>query len=345
MQKLPKSEVSKNKKRSPKNTLHKRNIKTEGGSYFEQVNTGGGDFVNGDKINIGIDDLIDKIEKRKSQFSTKKELPPLLPYLVDRKLQEDCLSEVFLQYKPQRPLPIVAVIYGDDKQAEDLFLTRLETEFIPRLLKINQTFTPISRIQLAWPTDIQKIGDLPLKLTKEMGEEVLHTTDASCKEVQTALAGYNSPIVVTTHLLTDDWIKHKKGILEALLDYWHQWPALVSGQTLFVFIFITFKMPEVNRIMQSLYSLRRQQIFAQLSQCAFHQYGNIIGSVLPELTNITQSDTENWARQVARNYCDGDVEMQALISKIRMLFDKQEPIPMEILGDQLRKMLISSTDN
>ncbi len=278
---------------------------------------------------------------RKSPSKIKRELPALLTYRVNRKAQEDRLSDVFSQFDLQSPLPVVTIIHGDDKQAHDMFLLRLANEFIPRLLNINLSNTPITRIQLPWPTHIQKIDDLKAKLTQSLAEQVLHVPNASCEEVQSALVGYNSPVIVEMHLLTDDWVKHKKGILEANLEFWHRWPALSPRQNLFVFLCLTHKIPENNRVKKLIYNFHKQRIFAQIAHCAFHHYNRVIGAVLPELTNISRTETEDWARQEAHKYCDGD--LTNLMSKIRNLYEKLEQIPMETLAQNLKEILVSSS--
>jgi len=235
----------------------------------------------------------------------------------------------------------VAIIHGDDKQAHDMFLSRLANEFIPKLLKINLSNTPITRIQLPWPTHIP-IEHLSIKLTQGMSEQVLHTPNASCEEVQRVLAIYNSPVIVELHLLTDDWLKHRKGILEANLEFWNRWPALAPRQNLFAFLCMTHKTPETKWIKQLLYNFHKKRIFNQITQCAFHNYGRVIGTILPELINISRTETEDWARQEAYQYCGGD--LTTLMSKIRNLYEKPEQIPMETLAQNLMEILASGSD-
>jgi hypothetical protein len=274
--------------------------------------------------------------------STTKEVPPLLAYRVNRKAQEDCLTEIYACYDPQAPLPVVAIIHGDDKQAHDMFLMRLANEFIPKLLGMDLSNTPITRIQLPWPTHIQKIDHLSIKLAKGMSEQVLHASNASCEEVQSTLAAYNSPVIVEMHLLTDDWMKHKKGILEANLEFWNRWPALAPRQNLFVFLCLTHKTPASNWAKRLLYNFHKKQIFTQITYCAFHHYDRVIGGVLPELTNISRTETEDWARQEAYEYLGGD--LTALMSEIRTLYESLEQIPMETLAQNLKEILVSGSD-
>lgn len=278
---------------------------------------------------------------RKAKSRLKNEIPALLTYRVNRKAQEERLKETYSRYDPQSPLPVVSIIHGDDKQAHDMFLLRLANEVIPRLLNVNLSRTPITRIQLPWPTHIQKIDELSIKLVQSISEQVLHSPNASLEEVQNVLAAYGSPVIVEMHLLTDDWVKHKKGILEANLEFWNRWPALSPNQNLFAFLCLTHKMPETSWRKQLLYSVHKQRIFSQIANCAFHQHNRVIGAVLPELTNISRTETEDWARQEAYEYCNGD--LTSLLSKIRSLYEKLEQIPMEILAQNLKEILASNS--
>lgn len=278
---------------------------------------------------------------RRPHLKPKRELPSLLTYQVNRKAQEDYLTELISRFDPRAPLPFVTIIHGDEKQAHDMFLLRLANEFIPRLLKINLSNTPITRIQLPWPTHIQKISDMTAKLTQAISEQVLHSPNANCEEVQNVLAGYNSPVIVEMHLLTDDWMRHKKGILEANLEFWHKWPALAPRQNLFIFLCLTHKTPETNRIKKIIYNFHKQRIFTQIAHCAFNQYNRVIGAVLPELTNISRTETEDWARKEAREYFGDD--LTAIMSRIRKLYENLEHIPMETLAQNLKEILVSNS--
>lgn len=279
--------------------------------------------------------------QRRSKQKQKRELPPLLPYRVNRGKQTDDLRKLYGKNDLQKPLPMVGIIHGDEQQAHDMFLARLANEIVPDVLSINSSYTPVTRVHLPWPTYLQKIGDLSTMMGKELAKEILHTPDASCEDVQRALAAYNTPVIVEMELLTDDWMKHKKGILEAILEFWNNWPELVPRQNLFVLLYITHKIPESNWLKRRMYLFRKGQIFMQLEHCAFHRYERIVGAVLSELTNISQADVRTWARTTAQEFFDGD--LATLMAKIRILFDKEETISMESLAFKLKEFLISTS--
>jgi hypothetical protein len=258
--------------------------------------------------------------QQKPKPKQRREPPSSLVYRVNRKKQEEDLRNLYEKNNSQNPKPMVAVIHGNDRQAHDMFLERMALEFIPELLKINLAHTPITRISLQWPTYIPKIEDLGAKLTQGLADKVLHTVDSSCEDIQRTLSAYPGPVIVEMELLTDDWMKHRTGVLEAILGFWDNWPALANRQYLFVFLYVTHKKPPTNWIKQNLYLWRKRQIFMQIAHCAFHHYSNICGIVFSELSKIT-----------------------ILLAKIRELFEKDETIPMEPLAFHLKEILMSTS--
>lgn len=279
----------------------------------------------------------------KIKYSSKKkqELPTLLPYRVDRRKQEANLRELYKNFEKndyQKPFPLVGIIHGDEKQAPDMFLKRIENEYLPKLLN---THTKVRSFQVQWPAGNLNPSALGKKLESEVADAVLHNPDEGCENVQRTLVAYNAPIMITMELLTGDWVQHKKGILEAILDFWNKWPPLSSNQKLFVFLYVTHTIPESNWIKRQMNIRRKNQIFMQLAHCAYHHYSRLHTKVFDELGNVSLADTRAWARTEAREFFDGDVT--ALLAKIRQLFEKEEKIPMEYLASHLKEILVLSS--
>jgi hypothetical protein len=278
---------------------------------------------------------------RKAHPRQKRELPPLLAYRINRATQAEDLRKLFRKNDRQKPLPMIGIIHGDEQQAHDMFLARLANEIVPDVLSINSSQTPVIRVQLPWPTHLQKIGDLGEVMARELSNQILHLHDASSEDVQRTLVSYNSPVIIEMELLTDDWMKHKKGILEAILEFWNTWPPLVPHQDLFVFLYITHNIPTSNWLKQRMYLIRKRQIFMQLEHCAFHRYERTVATVLTELTNVSQSDVRTWARTIAQEFFEGD--LATLMAKIRAVFGEAKTLPMEPLAFKLKEILISSS--
>lgn len=276
----------------------------------------------------------------------KKEIPDLIPYLVNRQKQEADLSALYKNNDPQKPLPMVVIVHGDDTQAQDMFRERMRNHFLPRLLKTNPRQTPtMEPACLLWPTYIESVNELSGEFTRSLGEEFLHDTECSCKEIQQVLAAYNIPTIVEIELLTSDWMKHDENgedVLNALLDFWNNWPTLVPRQNLFVFIYITHGTSNISQDKIAQYAHCKQKISTQLTQYTFDNFDGLHGKVLAELKNISLTETRHWARTVAQEYFHGEITM--LMAKIRELFEDDEPIAMEILAAHLKEILSTSGD-
>jgi hypothetical protein len=74
----------------------------------------------------------------------------------------------------------------------------------------------------------------------------------------------------------------------------------------------------------------------------FEKFDRLHGKVLAELKSIPHIETRHWAQTVAREYFHG--EITTLIEKIRELYKDDQPIAMEILAAQLKKILSTSGD-
>jgi hypothetical protein len=257
----------------------------------------------------------------------------LLPYLVDRRKQEEDLRKLYKMNNPQSPLPMVAIIYGDHQQAHDTFLERLKNEFIPRLLNSNP---PIERIQLEWPTYMNNLADLGGKFTQELAKKFSCPPESKCEDVQRIIASYECPAIIQMELLTDDWLRHRQGVLDSILDFWNNWPPLTPRQQLFVVLYVTHKTPGtwwLNRF-------KHLRVLRQIIGCPFNRYPRIHALSISELADISESDVRNWARMAAEEL---DSDIIILLSRISELFKDGRSKPMGPLLQDLKEILAATS--
>ncbi len=272
--------------------------------------------------------------KKTNKTHFKRDLPLLVPYLVDRYEQENDLRQLYKKSRETDPKPIVVIIHGDENQAHDMFIRRVAEEYIPKLSGVDG---PVIRHPIPWPGNIKQAEELSLRLQREVADVVLHDPDATLDNIQHALANHKFPITFEIELLTSDWTKHKEKIIKTALEFWNDWPTLSSRQNLFVLIYITHKMPKNNLIKRGAYRLRKRQVFDRLSKCNFEQYEKIIGAVLSELVDISHPDVKSWVRTTLQDYFDGDISQLQL--DISNLFERTERLPMGFLAIELRRIL------
>jgi hypothetical protein len=253
----------------------------------------------------------------------------LLPYLVDRRKQEEDLRKLYKMNDLQSPLPMVAIIYGNHHQAHDTFLERLKNEFIPHLLNSNP---PIERVQLEWPAYMNNLADLGGKFTRDLAKHFSYPPDSRCEDVQQVIASYNCPAIIQMELLTDDWLKHSQSVLGAILDFWNKWPPLNQRQQLFVILYVTHKSSGMWWYQQFKY----HQILKRIVGCSLNRYPRIHALSFTELADISEIDVRNWARMAAEEL---DSDINILLSRISDLFKDGRSKPLGPLLQDLKEIL------
>ncbi|NMG18837.1 hypothetical protein [Brasilonema bromeliae] len=162
----------------------------------------GGFFVAGNVIfqNSGRDNV------QPTLYQSERELPSLLPYLANRSDQEFELAKALqLLLKQVLPLPLVCIIHGNEFQSHDKFLERLQKFSVPRLLGLDPNQTVIKKYCLDWPAGLKNLDELRDRLSKNLADSVLGYSFASLEEINATFCKYPNPIIIHTHLLTEDW--------------------------------------------------------------------------------------------------------------------------------------------
>ena len=279
----------------------------------------------------------------------KRPIPCLLPYLANRSDQEYRLSEAMHQLLSlNTPKPFICIVHGDELQCHDMFLGCLKKVSLPKILSLEQG-TSITDYPLRWPTRLENISELNSRLRKNLADTVLTQRFASEEEINKRLAAHPGPVIVHTHLLTRDWQKHGSQVAEGFLRFWQQWPTLTSQQNLIICLFIKYQMKRyLGWFKQRQFKRINRKISKELelfSRSNFSRFDRLIGTVLPELTNVTQTEVENWARKEETRRFLGEEMIERLIDAIGELFEDWErrnsssDIPMKYLAESLTNLL------
>lgn len=296
----------------------------------------------------------------------KREIPSLLPYLSDRIQQEFKLREKIKTHLQQpQNCPLVCIIHGDEFQSQDKFLERLQKVILPRMLKSDATKVVIKEYLLHWPSGVKDLEKLPEHMCKSLAEAVEGYSFASAKDINQTFCKYPNPIIVHTHLLTEDWKCQGPRVLPKLLEFWNNWPELAPNQKLIVCIFIKYQLKR-HKNRGCLWCLRHplstlkmllkrnqccklnrkiNQQIEEMSQSGFSQFRNLNGVVLPKLSGISRTDVENWVRQEETKEFIGEAMKEKLIVSVRDMFDQWElqasssTMSMDELAEQLIELL------
>ena len=313
------------------------------------------------------------LNKNRDRLKEGRDIPPLLPYLVNRDNQEFKLKEALKKmFNHPYPQPLLCIIHGDQFQCHDTFFQSLEKVSLPKIFKGNTNITTnnnytefIKKYQLKWPPINTSIEDLKNILEHNLVDTVLDNKFASKADINEYLASIGT-VIIHTHLLTADLQENSSIIIEKFIEFWQDWPELIPNQYLIIFLFIKYKKYKIepnqnyfqklqNWVFQDLFKKSSntrnwnssiQKSIKDLSSSNFTKFDKIMGVVLPELQEITQTEVESWARsKEVKNYWDEE-NIQYLIDIIEDMFEKwkkqqaSDTMPMSKLAINLTDILM-----
>lgn len=276
-------------------------------------------------------------------FGAGRRIPDLLPYLCNRSDQEHELQQGLDRLAAcEQPLPFITLIHGDEYQGQEELSNRLAQYTLPRLLELPEDGPGLRAVHLQWPSRARGSADLHSRLRGFLGEEILRRR-ADDAAINAALAANPGPVMIHTHLLTEDCQSQGIGILADFVDYWRRWPDLHTGQRLLVFAFLKYQ------VKRNLGWFRRRRFNALNEQIAqtIEELGGIVDpallvTALPRLQCVHRSDVENWARRPETAQFISGADMMADIRGLYESWEREQRdgcIPMEDLGKQLRQIL------
>jgi inactive STAND len=304
------------------------------------------------------------ITKKLQQQQPERQIPSLLPYLVNRSKQEYELEKGIKKLVEKAPIsPLICIIHGDEFQSHDKFLERLHKVSLPKFLGQDS----IKQYHLPSPPKLKNSHEFSDYLRNKLADIVIQRSSASLEEINAFFNECTIPILIHTHLLTEQLQKQEFSTLHNLLNFWHTWPIQIE-QNLIICIFIKYQIKRKNQTKNSdiislffsfvnyffkqyRYQRVNQKIYQHietLSLSNFEKFNRLSGLVLPELTGVNRGEVEDWVRMEYTQNVIGEAMADKLIKEIRELFHKWEEqnssntIPMDDLADNLIKLLKSN---
>jgi|GEM_PF-1602465 len=302
---------------------------------------------------------------RSDQF--QKEVPHLLPYLANRREQEAQLSEVFSNFlSPDSPTHLVCIIHGDESQCHYNFLEKMRKVFLPKWLNLDPQEPIIYEYPLEWPSKSKNLHNLSNQLCKNLADVVLKNSLYSPESINIAFSKHHHPVIVHTHLLTEDLQRQGLDSLNKLLEFCYSLHQIVTSQRLIVCIFIKYKIKRKKTHKNLWFKLLFNLSFVFLKQYRYQKINNKIRKylqvlsnsdinyiksqsiiVLPELSGINQGEVENWVRCEDTKQFVGEAMIEPLIQKVGEMFEyweeqtSSDTIPMSYLAEELSKLVKS----
>jgi hypothetical protein len=239
---------------------------------------------------------------------------------------------------------------------------------LPRLLGFDFNQTVVKEYPLHWPSGLKNVDELSERLCKNLADSVLGRSFASLEDINEIFCKYPAPIIIHTHLLTEDWQQQGSKILNKILEFWQNWPELTPDQNLIICLSIKYQVkrrsnsekPGFRWLLSCWTRFFRQhgcrrtnkKINDQIKALAtsdLKRFPHLSLIVLSELTNISRMHVENWVRDEATKQFVGEEMIERLIDAVREMFDSWEEktssssIPMDDLADNLTHLLKSLT--
>ena len=232
-------------------------------------------------------------------------IPDLLPYLCDRSDQKYELSDALKRHtEVETDRPLLFIVHGNEMEAHDKFLERLQRVILPKLLPRQTERVGVPSYQLEWPSRFRTPKEMKNRLTFSLSMEVLGYDVNLLEEICAHLG--EGPVIIHSHVITENWQQERMSGLDAFVEFWQDWPDLAVEQKLLVFLFVKYqgnKSFSPHKLRQ--YRRINREILEALEKYDFARVSRLTAAVLTELKGPTQDETEAWARsEEAGKFCD-----------------------------------------
>ena len=269
---------------------------------------------------------------------TRRDFPPILPYLCDRSDQEEELTRQIAELKQNKPRrPLICIVHGDELECQDSFVDRLRLVTLPRLLNLDQKNPPVKQYTLDWESNNAPMQARLKRLVSGLASYVAGNSLASIEEVRSILSRHESPVMIVSHLYAEYWQDQESDLIARWIDVWSEWPDLVVGRNLFILLCIHYKNTKKLSFFQRWSYDRRHNSIREFITSLTPGKHNVHIAALPELSAIPRNEAEHWVREHASEFC----RTQQVLPEIRTLYEEAGTggIPMERIATEFDRLL------
>jgi uncharacterized protein DUF4062/iSTAND domain-containing protein len=291
-------------------------------------------------------DLADGVETAVRQtFGFGKEIPDLLPYLCDRRDQEQAL-EAALPARPERR-PVLLILHGDQEEAHFRFIDRLRWVTIPNLTGDRTVFD----CPLRWPETRADFARLSDWFTRELARTVLEWRSGpvpTLDEIFARLAKLKNPVLLSSVTDHEAWTTNEEETLLAFMRLWEQCPDLPAHQPLIACLAIKYSLavpPAGWRVWRRWTGSNPAAVFEGLTLRSTPRLTVVQPPRLGH-QSVSRQDVDNWmAVQVRPRARELGLDLDALEGFIGGIFKEAQQargssfIAMTPLADGLKKAL------
>ena len=285
--------------------------------------------------------------------SSEIEFSPLLPYLCDRSLQNEELRLLLTkEYAGQEnSKPVVCIVHGHKDECHLEFLKKVRGFSLPDILEMNKRNNTISMLRIVWPRSRNPADWMAVYKSALLNSLGLnYTTDSELSDIELIVQNLNEypePVLLYSDVMISARGRNVNICIEQWLDFWANFPELMLGKRLFVFLSIKYDSKESenkiwNRIFQNSTEDRVRRLLDDLEE-----QNDISGrfKVLSELSAIPEDDLSDWISNFVDTYCNDEyLEIEVtrfLTNKISSYYQKHvtHQIRMSILVDEIKATL------
>jgi hypothetical protein len=179
-------------------------------------------------------------------------------------------------------------------------------------------------------------------LGRNLADLLLGNRSASIEEMHKVISRHAIPIMITSHLLTEDWQHDGRGLTIEFMKFWNAWPVLRPGQLLLICLCIKYQKAEkLGFFRKRKLKKLNTGIRDFLRNVDLSSYEKLHGVTI-ELRAVPRKDAEDWARsKYVYEFCHfiENSEIRRLYERTDLL-TSEGYIPMEQLADECKKLLI-----
>jgi hypothetical protein len=260
--------------------------------------------------------------------------------LANRHQQERRFLEelnLHLDTRPHRPA--FFVLHGEHSQCIDAFISRLKLYTLPRHLARLQLVDQVEWKHIPWRDPIADPQADAQQRMLEYRADVrleLDLTTADFQALARRIADFRKPVVFFSIANGEKWLPALPSLLRDLSEFWSQLPDGSKTQPLIVILGIRRRQEK-----RSAWFVRRSAPIQAMIAAAIGELAtaNLQMILLPELTDVSMTEVEDWVRGVMQpSDPEGAIRQikQAFLER-RLAVDQK--VPMETLLPMLKSVL------
>jgi hypothetical protein len=260
-----------------------------------------------------------------------RDVPPLLPYKVDRSSQSIPLLDALARHRSDAPsAPFIWAVHGSEHECHEKFVLRLAEDWLPDLLGEE---APVRTIRVACPGGERDAKDAWRELESEVADRLTGSRLTDRSRLREAIRAAEATILVHLEAIAHEWRSCSADVVARFLDLVADWN--VAEEERPIIVGLSFAEPAGERRGLWPWSGRtrraracRESIVRLAEQRGF--------ALLPDLEPIGQSEVLQWL-------VDPDVQSRidedAVRVDVEKIFSSTDRISMRPLGKRLKSFL------